>query len=623
MRYEKGATGQTELYSHTPNVNGEGEYTEYYPISFNKTFVYNFVDAVSVTIDVLKTGNDSCCGPDSGDYFSFWSGSYPEYTALADWDKGVKLSGSDGKYVFGYEYDGSKTYSATLDSDSLTVSYTTSNWRGTSTSTDHGLGYYARITATDADGNPAYTLGNVPYSGTYLTPATAEYENYEFLGWSADSNATSADFVNAADIEANMSLNAGEKITLYAVWSPIVNISYDSNNATVGSMESTYNDETVVLEYQDVIAGKNIDLYAPNYKKDGYGFAGWSTDQDAWNNLTDDDETNDPTIYGPNQSFTLTKNMTLDIENGNMVLYAVWVPAEQNNGTPVALQDWQGCSNLTATTYDTETGALSVGKNTITALTDNRDGNIYTVARLADGNCWMTENLRLDNEATIATANTNNPLTVDNTVAIKNNDGNTTSAHLSPTNNGWCTDGGACIRQSFLNTNNINFDNGNLTASYKNDDNSSQWYSYGNYYNWYSATAGQGTDEIDAGHVTTGDVCPVGWHLPYGGSGDNDNGKGNISGGFYYLNQKMDISSDVIGSNKLRSFPNNFVYSGYWWRSSASGRGGSGYYWSSTAGNSGIYLAYYLGFTKNSTSAGPGNHTRPYGFAVRCVAPVE
>ena len=35
----------------------------------NKTFVYNFVDAVSVTIDVLKTGNDSCCGPDSGDYF--------------------------------------------------------------------------------------------------------------------------------------------------------------------------------------------------------------------------------------------------------------------------------------------------------------------------------------------------------------------------------------------------------------------------------------------------------------------------------------------------------------------------------------------------------------------------
>ena len=142
-------------------------------------------------------------------------------------------------------------------------------------------------------------------------------------------------------------------------------------------MESTYNDETVVLEYQDVIAGKNIDLYAPNYKKDGYGFAGWSTDQDAWNNLTDDDETDNPTIYGPNQSFTMTKDMALGIENGDMTLYAVWVPAEQNNGTPVALQDWQGCSNLTATTYDSTTGTLNVSKNTMTKI-KKRAANLPT-----------------------------------------------------------------------------------------------------------------------------------------------------------------------------------------------------------------------------------------------------
>ncbi len=26
-------------------------------------------------------------------------------------------------------------------------------------------------------------------------------------------------------------------------------------------------------------------------------------------------------------------------------------------------------------------------------LTDSRDGNKYTISKLADGNCWMTQNL--------------------------------------------------------------------------------------------------------------------------------------------------------------------------------------------------------------------------------------
>ena len=32
----------------------------------------------------------------------------------------------------------------------------------------------------------------------------------------------------------------------------------------------------------------------------------------------------------------------------------------------------------------------------VKALKDQRDNNVYTVAKLADGNCWMIENLRLD-----------------------------------------------------------------------------------------------------------------------------------------------------------------------------------------------------------------------------------
>ncbi|MBQ1373478.1 hypothetical protein IIY66_01585, partial [Candidatus Saccharibacteria bacterium] len=335
-----------------------------------------------------------------------------------------------------------------------------------------------------------------------------------------------------------------------------------------------------------------------------------STDQNAWEDLTDDDESNNPTIYGPNQMITVG-----DLSNNGMNLYAVWAPAEtDNSGNPISLQDWQGCSNLTATTYDNTTGTLNVGKNTITALTDNRDGNIYTVARLADGNCWMTENLRLDNEATISTANTNNPLVADNNVAIKNNDGNT-SAHLSPTSNSWCTNSdSACYDQSYLNTNNSllpatspsfsqDFTNGSHNSSFD-----SNVVSYSNYYNWYSATAGNGTYDKSSGEVA-GDICPAGWRLPVGGNN-------NTSGSFYYLHQQMGAASGATGSNNWRSFPNNFVYSGNWYGSSAYYRGSYGYYWSSTAYST--YYAYGLYF--GSSSVYPANNGNKYGgYSVRCV----
>ena len=624
VRYERTETEKTELYSHTPNINDVGEQTpgEMYPIGLNNTFVYEFADATEVNLNIVKIEADGTCGPNADQYFSFWQGSHPDYTAVNNWESGVKVDGSDGKYIFGKSR--SWSMNTTVQGNTLTLAYTTSDHRG-SYCGNSGYGYYAIITATDADGNPAYAMGNTQYSGAYQTPATTEYDNYEFFGWSLDPNATSADYADAADIETNMFLNAGEKVTLYAIWSPIVDISYDGNNATAGSMESTSYDgdtpTTVTLAHEDVIAGDNIDLYAPNYKKTGYGFAGWSTDQAAWEDLTDDDESNDPVIYGPNQPFVMTKDIVIKAAEGKDILYAVWVPAEtDNSGNPISLQDWQGCSSLTPTTYNTETGQLTVGKNTITALTDSRDGNIYTVARLADGNCWMTGNLRLDNDSTISTTNTNNPLTVDGNVAIKNNDGNNYN-HLSPNGRSWCTgwNSAACYDQSYLNTFNTNLGGEGAIASYNGnyDDNKAfQWQSYGNNYNWYSATAGNGTRSTGEQGVETvaGDICPAGWSLPIG-SETTDNGS------FYYLNIRMGNNTSSQGSNIWRSFPNNFVYSGERLGSSAGLRGGYGIYWSSTA--YGGYHAYFLHFNGDYVSPATSSRDRVSGFSVRCVVPVQ
>jgi hypothetical protein len=113
-------------------------------------------------------------------------------------------------------------------------------------------------------------------------------------------------------------------------------------------------------------------LIAPNYSRPGYGFAGWSADFEADNSST---------IYGPNETITVP-----DVSSHGLILYPVWIASAGN------LQGWS-CSNSNLTQAPTSGRATLAS---MTALKDTRDNNVYAVARLADGKCWMVENLRLD-----------------------------------------------------------------------------------------------------------------------------------------------------------------------------------------------------------------------------------
>ena len=510
--------------------------------------------------------------------------------------------------------------------------------------------------STQAPNIPTYEGGiitgnktNTIYTGTYKTPAFAETTpatNYILKGWSADPNATEATYIDEQSIINDLTLNANDEITLYAIWAYATVITFNGNGADSGVMEpitievgqtqalpsstftkasyyfagwNTAADGTGILyknqdNYIAAVGSNNVVLYAQwtdcapnhicynsmsaqsassntettlwasNYKYDtnndghnDYGFAGWSEDKDAAIKLVDNDSTNNPVVYGPNQTIT-----TGDLSTEGMKLYAVWIAPLENT----SFQDFTCPTNT----------VMPIG--TVIALKDNRDNEVYTVAKLADGNCWMTENLRLDNNATINATNTNSPIS--------------SFTALSPSSNSWCKDRmtDACINQSMLNINNIT--NAVLPMTRAN----ANIYSYGNYYNWYSATAGNGTRSISSGTVA-GDICPAGWHLPYGGDGTSAKG-GNTSGGFYYLNQQMGAATGAAGSNNWRSFPNNFVYSGDWYGSSASDRGSNGYYWSSTA--SITVLAYYLYFGSGSVDPAGGYGNKYVGFSVRCVA---
>ena len=358
--------------------------------------------------------------------------------------------------------------------------------------------------------------------------------------------------------------------------------------ATAGCINYFANGSSVTgqMGCQRVYNNTEVTLWASNFKRPGYGFAGWNTAFDY-----------SGTYYGPNQTITIPS----DVSTNGLSLYAVWV---KSAGT---LQNWSGCSSL--------------AQGSVTALTDSRDNDTYAVAKLADGKCWMIENLRLDDSPELSSANTHNPSL------------SQLSPTTDPTQTAWCnSSSSACIDQSMLATNNTTLFTDNTASSYSA---SSNVYSYGNYYNWYSATAGHGKygDDYGSSFVSQGDICPAGWHLPKGGNKANETSNEfwslivtGINNGVKPANYDSSSYPYYTGSttegtpvsNALRSYPNNFVYSGYVYGSSVHNSNSNGYYWSASGNAS--FSAYNIFFNSAYVYPGTYNYVKYGGWVVRCLS---
>ena len=150
-------------------------------------------------------------------------------------------------------------------------------------------------------------------------------------------------------------------------------------------------------------------------------------------------------------------------------------------------------------------------------------------------------------------------------------------------------------------------------------------YSYSNYYTWAAAMANTAyyasptyTDTYgETSETVSTSICPSGWALPYG----RISGNGSTSGGFSYLDSHLGgtggTQSTAVASNRWRTFPNNFLYSGRLYSSNIDGNGFIGYYWTSTASSAGYSYILYL----NSSSLYPGtkDFTQYSGGSIRCV----
>ncbi len=483
--------------------------------------------------------------------------------------------------------------------------------------------------------------GDTDYSDWAAVPSTYNRVAYRNSGTDVDNNSIYTEGARVTTTYAvyiSPTQKAGTYIgqVKYTLVHPASEVPLQPQPSTPGYINYYANASTAegTMGRQAATDGSTKKLFASNFSREGYGFAGWS---DAY-----DYETNpNANFYGPNEDIVVPTGTTA---NG-LALYAVWIKSAGNLQDPSKVAELCGTNgSLTAAAYsdegdqDESTWSINANLTSISALTDTRDGQTYAIAKLTDGNCWMIENLRLADThqegantvpTTLTTANTNNPLNNNDptnpTVTLKHNYSDTdTYPTLSATATSWCNvNSAACDDQSRLRT-----DNTASRASYTNTQTMStgaNLYSYGNYYNWYSATAGRGTYSKSSGN-TEGDLCPNGWHLPTGTGSGEFGALSNSLGGLQNDGAAQQMTSSTsptvtIMLKRIRHFPNNLLYSGNVSGASVSDRGSSGYYWSCTAYNNNY--AYYLYFFSSSIYPGTSYYYKHNGRTARCVASAQ
>ena len=266
-----------------------------------------------------------------------------------------------------------------------------------------------------------------------------------------------------------------------------------------------------------------------------------------------------------------------DLESGDYTIHVVTQGGEGTIGfaykEPTA---WEKAVYMQDMTPEA-CGAVSNGESK--QLIDKRDDKMYWVAKLADGNCWMTQNLNLS----LSTRTALIPETSDVTNPWTPRSSTTTSISGYGPNDSDETGKSYTTNRSYEGT----YDSSNPGSAH---------YLVGTYYQYSAATAGC---DLSIGGCANS-ICPVGWHLP--------------------SREEFQLLIDSgLSRENFNQAPYFFLRGGYLYETNVREGAEWGDYWSSTMQRTeSPGFAYHLEVDSRGTFI--NFRVAWNGFSVRCVA---
>ncbi len=321
------------------------------------------------------------------------------------------------------------------------------------------------------------------YYNDYLGVKIEEKEGYTFTGW-VDNNGRQVDLNEPVmdDMEIHQTFRPNQ-----------YHISFNGNKAD--------SEDPMPIE---MVYNEAVKLPSKPYTREGYYFMGWNTEADgSGDNYADGQE---------------VKNLTT-MDNGEVTLYAQWQKKYLQIMTNELL----------------EQELPEVGATTV--LYDNRDEEAYVVGKLADGNYWLLDNLRLDPaEVSLNTLKGNTNASDTALEYLKGVKTGTTSDRyaLSAVSNEWPESydvyGMPYVKSDLKNDIAENGYAGKTGVFYNFCAASAGTYCYGNdehivTYHGRTNNPKESWGEPLVQEIATEDICPAGWQLPKSGkvsSGSTD-----------------------------------------------------------------------------------------------------
>lgn len=556
----------------------------------------------------------------------------PMYMVAAGYKNGTSnptQTTNYGRYWTGTTYNGSYAYGPYFYSSGLYPAYRNS------TNTARGRGLSVRCIARQSNtGHTEITFdGNGSDGGAAMSDQTINANTFgtlnantytrtgaSFYEWNTKNDGSGTSYANEANYYATVGTDT-KKVTLYAQWVPSLVITFDKNS----------NDATGAMATQTIEANSSVPLILNSFARLGYVFKGWNTERDG---------------SGINYENGYPVNVPADNIQATMTLYAQWIVNPCNpSGTSInaigCMQDIN--SNNKASIL------ASMAQGVQYQLYDNRDYKQYFVAKQADGNIWMTQNLDLSIGTTTLTSENTNLTTYGSGAYSDGYDTNngiitwtpaatavtsfytisgTTVSPAWPTNNytaPYSAEGGDVYVYTSGSTSadTVFTSLSDCMTTGGHTESECMYYHVGNYYGWSAAIASNDSSALGGTQYenAANDICPAGWRLPIGTAGSNDTASTREFGQLFYssgITSSLTATSYATGGfNNIRVSPLYFVRGGNVSGSSLDTRGSGGRYWSSTVSNSAnAYIADFV----NGRIGSAFSASRYYGRSIRCVS---